>query len=268
MDTAIILNVVVAIGAVLLGVIVSRILTRFIQKALESTGSSTGGASIVVNLVRGLIAIMVIYFVGENVFHVQMGGLVQALGITTLVVSFGLQDLIKNLVAGIQIIITHLFSVGDQIELGDRRGEIVDINWRQTTMRDKDNNLHVIPNAEIMGATFMRRVDAMERRYLFECDIKPGLDLERVARDIEQLADEVLDAKGWKSDEPSEVRYVGSTANGVCASVRIYLNDISHTVRGYDAVMRAIGARGYLADWTNESPAQEQWRPSGQSPEE
>ena len=27
-----------------------------------------------------------------------------------------------------------------------------------------------------------------------------------------------------------------------------------------DAVMRAIGKRGYLADWTNESPAQEKWR--------
>lgn len=246
---------VVSIG---IGFIAARIATRLVRTVLNE--SSVGEVSIVVNILRGVIAATIIYFVGENVFNIELGGVAQALGVTTLVVSLGLQDFIKNVVAGVQIVLTHLFAVGDQIDVGTVRGEVLDINWRQTVLRDKDGDTHVVPNASIMGATFMRREGKMVRRHDILCDIKPGLNLERVGSDIEQLADATLDEHGWRTEEHSEVRFVGSTANGVQASIRIYLTDIAYTTRAMDAVMRAIGQRGYLADWTNEAPAQEQWR--------
>lgn len=249
------LIVIVAIG---LGFLASRWIGRLIRKVLS--GSSMGNVSIVINIVRALIAVAVISFLAENIFGVEMGGLAQALGVTTLVVSLGLQDLIKNVVAGVQIVLSQLFTVGDQLDVGSVRGEVMDVNYRQTVLRDKDGDTHVVPNASLMGAAFMRREGKMVRRYDFTCDIKPGLDLDRVAADIEQLADEVLDERNLRAEEHSEVRFVGSTANGVATSVRIYLKDIEQTTRGYDAVMRVIARRGYLADWTNENPAQEQWR--------
>ena len=245
-------------ASVAAGIVAARLGTRLVRTVLGD--SSVGEVSIVVNILRGIIAVTVIYFVGENVFHVELGGVAQALGVTTLVVSLGLQDLIKNVVAGVQVVLTHLFSVGDQIDVGSVRGEVMDVNWRQTVLRDKDGDTHVVPNATIMGATFMRREGKMVRRHDIACDIKPGLDLDRVGADIERLADEVLDERGWRADEHAEVRFIGSTANGVQASIRVYLTDIAYTTRAMDAVMRAIGKRGYLADWTNEAPAQEAWR--------
>lgn len=248
----------VVVIAVVAGLLFSGYVTRLIRAAFN--GTQSGEVSIVVNLARALVAVTIAYFVGENVFHVELGGIAQTLGVTTLVVSLGLQDLIKNVVAGIQIVVSHLFSVGDQLEVGAIRGEVMDVNWRQTTLRDKDDDLHVVPNATIMSGPFMRRMNKMVERYVITCDIKPGLDLARVAQDIERLADASLDEHGWRADEHTEVRFVGSTANGVSASIRIYLKDISYTTRGMDVVMRAISQRGYLADWTNEQPAQEAWR--------
>lgn len=244
--------------AVAVGFAVSRALERVIRSGLN--GSAVGNVTIVINLVRAVVAILVMSFVGENVFHVELTGVAQALGVTTLVVSLGLQDLIKNVVAGVQIVVTHLFAVGDQLEVGSGRGEVMDVNWRQTVMRDKDGNMHIVPNSELMSGTFVRREGKMVRRYLIDCDIKPGLDLDRVAADIQQIADEVLDAGSWRADEPTEVRFLGSTANGVMASIRVFLTDIEYATPATDAVMRAIGQRGYLADWTNESPAQGRWR--------
>ncbi|MBQ9317275.1 MAG: mechanosensitive ion channel, partial [Atopobiaceae bacterium] len=217
------------VAAVAVGVIAARVATRLARTILGD--SSVGEVSIVVNILRAVIAVTVIYFVGENVFHVELGGVVQALGVTTLVVSLGLQDLIKNVVAGVQVVLTHLFSVGDQLDVGSVRGEVMDVSWRQTVLRDKDGDTHVVPNATIMGATFMRREGKMIRRHDIECDIKPGLDLDRVAADIEHLADEVLDERGWRADEHAEVRFIGSTANGVQASIRVYLTDIAYTTR-------------------------------------
>jgi small-conductance mechanosensitive channel len=240
------------------GLVAEQLATRVIRRAFSE--SAVGDVSIGVNIVRALIVVICASFLGENVFHIELSGVVQALGVTTLVVSLGLQDLIKNVVAGMQVVLTHLFSVGDQLDAGSVRGEIMDVSWRQTILRDKDGDTHVVPNSVLTGATFMRREGKMVRRHDISCDIKPGLDLNRVGDDIERLADEVLDQRGWRAEEPTEVRFLGSTANGVQASIRIYLKDIEYTARGMDAVMRAIGQRGYLADWTNESPAQEQWR--------
>lgn len=244
--------------AVFLGVMAERTASRFIHRVIGA--STVGEVSIVVNIVRAIIVIVVVYFVGENVFHIELSGVAQALGLTTLVVSLGLQDLIKNVVAGVQIVLAHLLTAGDHIKVGGNRGEVMDINWRQTTLRDKDGNAHVVPNAELMGGSFVRLEGRMARRYTLTCDIKPGLDLARVAADIERLADVALDEAGIRAEEGSEVRFVGSTANGVEASIRIYLTDIESTTRGMDAVMRAIDQRGYIADWTNEAPAQEKWR--------
>ena len=219
----------------------ARLITRYVRKVLSAT--SAGSVSIVINLVRVVIAWFTISFLCESVFDIKMSGIVQTLGITTLIVSLGLQDFIKNIVAGMQIVTTGLFNAGDQLDVG--------------LVRD---NTHVLPNAALMSEAFMRREGKMVRRYVVECDIKPGLDLDRIADDITTLVDAALDEKGIRAEEPTEVRFLGSTANGVQASIRIFLTDISHTTLGMDTVMRTIGQRGYLADWTNESPAQEKWR--------
>ena len=253
-----IVNVFLFAGIVIVAIVASRYITRLVRLALGN--SSMGEVSIVVNIIRAAVILTAAFLVGENVFHLELGGIAQALGVTTLLVSLGLQDFIKNIVAGIQVVVTRLFSVGDHLDVGDLRGEVMDINWRQTTLRDKDGNPHVVPNSTLMSEKFMRRDGKMAQRYIVECDIKPGLDLNRVADDIQQLADAALDKNDWRTEEHTEVRYLGSTANGVRVSIRIFLKDIELTTRGMDAVMRAIGQRGYLADWTNESPEQEKWR--------
>lgn len=250
-------NAILVIVSVVLGVIISGYATRFIKARF--IGWRGSDVSLVVNIVRAMIALIVVYMIGENVFNIHMDAIVQTLGITSLVVSLGMQDLIKNLVAGVQILMSHLFTVGDQIEINGIRGEVVDVNWRQTTLRDKDGDMHVVPNAVIMADPFIERVGKMSRRYTISCDIKSGLDLDRVAADIEQLADEVLDERGWRAEEHTEVRFIGSTANGTECSVRIYLKDIEFTTRGQDAVMRVINSRGYLADMTNDTPEQKEW---------
>ena len=253
--TAIVVVVILTLAA---AIYVARLATRYVRKVLAD--SNVGSVSIVVNLVRAVIAWIAISFLCEAVFNIEMTGVMQALGVTTLVVSLGLQDFIKNIVAGVQIVVTHLFTAGDQLDVGTLRGEVLDVNWRQTVLRDKDGNTHVLPNSSLVNAAFMRREGKMVRRYMFDCDIKPGLDLDRVAADICEVADKALEEAGIKAEEPTEVRFLGSTANGVQASVRIFLTDIAYTAIGMDVVMRAIGQRGYLADWTNENPAQEPWR--------
>ena len=230
--------------------IASHAVNKLLHRRL--VGSSVGELSLLVNIARFLIAAIVFFFLGENVFDVQMSGVVQALGITTLVVSLGLQDLIKSIVAGILIVVSDIVQLGDQVILGEHRGEVSDIDWHQITIRDRDGISHIIPNSALMGGSFMRLQGKMACRHMFECDIAPGVNLDLVKTDIEARAAAVLTKRGWIAPEYApQVVFIGSTAFGTKASVRVFIRDIEFAVRSMDAVMCEIANQGYLADYTH-----------------
>lgn len=244
----------VASVTIALALLVSHVLVKLLHKQLKE--NNVAAVSLLANIVRALIATLVVFFLGENLFNVEMSGIVQALGVTTLVVSLGLQDLIKSVVAGILVVAGNIVSVGDQVMLGDHRGEVMDINWHQITIRDRDGIPHIIPNSELMSDSFMRMTGKMACRHIFECDIAPGVNLSLVKTDIETLAANVLTKNGWIAPGfMPQVLFLGSSALGTNASVRVFISDIEYATRAMDAVMIAISERGYLADVTHEVDA-------------
>ncbi|MBR2684159.1 MAG: mechanosensitive ion channel, partial [Atopobiaceae bacterium] len=247
MPVDIALAIITILGATLAVYLLNQLLRTHLK------GSSIGAISLLTNIVRAVIAIIVVFFLGENVFDIQMSGMVQALGVTTLVVSLGLQDLIKSVVAGMLIVAGNIVSVGDQVIMGEHRGVVMDINWHQITLRDRDGIPHVMPNSKIMSDNFMRVTGKMACRHMFECDIAPGVNLKLVKTDIEAIAARVLTQRGWIAPGyMPQVVFIGSSAFGSRASVRIFISDIEYAVRSMDAVMCEISERGYLADCTHE----------------
>lgn len=248
LPTALLVSSITLCAALLL----SHLITTMLHKHLGDMGMRE--LSLIVNLLRVAIAVIAIFFLGEAVFHVEMRGLVSALGITSLVISLGLQDLIKSVVAGILIVAGDIVSVGDQVILGDHRGEVMDINWHQITIRDRDGVPHIISNSELMGDTFMRLTGKMACRHIFEADIAPGLNLSLVKTDIETLAANVLTKNGWIAEGYTpQVLFLGSSALGTQASIRVFISDIEYATRAMDAVMIAISERGYLSDVTRDA---------------
>lgn len=253
-------DTVIVVVTVAAAMLLSHLLNQALRAHLKNTG--VGAISLLTNIVRSIAGVIVVFFLGENVFSIQMSGMVQALGVTTLVVSLGLQDLIKSVVAGMLIVAGDIVSVGDQVVMGEHRGEVSDINWHQITLRDRDGIPHVIPNSKIMSDNFMRMTGKMACRHMFECDIAPGVDLPLVKTDIENMAARVLTIHGWIApDYMPQVMFIGSSAFGTRASIRIFINDIEYAVRSMDAVMCAINERGYLADCTHEVNAG--WKQNG-----
>lgn len=246
--------------SICLAMIGSHLLSKLLRARLK--GTSVGAITLMTNIVRAVFAVLVIFFLGENVFHIEMSGLVQALGVTTLVVSLGLQDLIKSVVAGVLIVAGNIVATGDQVMIGEHRGEVMDIDWHQITIRDRDGVPHIIPNSKLMSDNFMRMTGKMACRHIFECDIAPGVDLNIVKTDIEVLAATVLTKNGWIAPGYApQVLFLGSSAFGTNASIRVFISDIEYATRAMDAVMIAISERGYLADCTHE--VDHNWKHAG-----
>ncbi len=106
---------------------------------LESVFYSTA------KIVIWVIAIMMII----SEFGINIGPILAAVGVAGLAFGFGAQYLIRDLIAGLFIILEDQYRKGDVIKIGNVSGIVEDINLRKTILRDTDGTVHYISNGEI-----------------------------------------------------------------------------------------------------------------------
>lgn len=97
-------------------------------------------------LVLGLFVIMALQNLG-----VELLPLIAGLGIAGAGIALALQGVLGNAVAGLTIIFTRPFRVGDYISIVKEEGEVLDIKLFNTTLGHADLSRVVIPNRKIVG---------------------------------------------------------------------------------------------------------------------
>ncbi|RKX72028.1 hypothetical protein DRP43_01745 [candidate division TA06 bacterium] len=125
-----------------------------------------------------------------NKFGINTSALVTGAGVIGLAVSFGSQELIKNIISGLFIIIEGLYYIGDTISIDNITGTCEKINLHNTYLRDFTGKLHIIPNGEI------RKIANMNRGFL-RVIIKVGInyseDVEKAMRIMKDVIDNYTD---------------------------------------------------------------------------
>ncbi len=106
-------------------------------------------------------------------------------------IGFGLQDVIKNLVAGIIILFERPVKVGDWVVLGGVEGTIKQINIRSTELLSFDKMSVIIPNATLISSTVTNKThgDFMSRQSV-AVGVAYGSDVEKVKKILLECANE------------------------------------------------------------------------------
>jgi hypothetical protein len=76
------------------------------------------------------------------------------LGVGSLVIGLALQDSLGNIFSGVSLLFEQPFSLGDWIQVGDRLGKVVEINWRSVHIETSSGDLVIVPNSEIAQGSF------------------------------------------------------------------------------------------------------------------
>ena len=80
------------------------------------------------------------------IFGIQIGPIIAGLGLFSVAVALGAQDLFKNLISGILIIAENRFQPGDRIEVeGHLHGMVDKIGFRSTVIRLFNTSPMIIP---------------------------------------------------------------------------------------------------------------------------
>ncbi len=90
-----------------------------------------------------------------GVWGVDLSAALAALGVTSLVISFALQDTLSGLASGMLLLSDRPFQPGDWINSGDLEGKVLDINWRTTRIRNRQGDIVVVPNSQLAGASIL-----------------------------------------------------------------------------------------------------------------
>ena len=130
------------------------LLSSGVRKAVEALVTRAGQpASIVVVFtrlaswtVRALGLMIAVTIVIPTLTAASLFG---ALGVTGIAIGFAFKDIFQNLLAGLLILVTRPFRLGDQIVTGDHEGTVDEIQVRATLLRTYDNRRVVIPNSEL-----------------------------------------------------------------------------------------------------------------------
>lgn len=129
---------------------ISWLLKKSIRGAAHRAGQPQGVQMVLSRLVSWVVLALGVLVALAVIFPtITPASLFSALGNGGVAIGFVFKDIFQNLLAGVLILLTRPFRIGDQIVSGEHEGQVEDIQVRATLVRTYDNRRIVIPNSEL-----------------------------------------------------------------------------------------------------------------------
>jgi small-conductance mechanosensitive channel len=140
----------------------------------------------IMDVLVGLVALIVIL----DHFGVNIGSLLVSLGVGSLAVALAAQDTLANMIGGFVILVDRPFRVGDRIEVGAGQvGDVQEIGLRSTRLMNFDNNVLIIPNAELVKSRITNFSHPQKpMRVQLKVEVAYGTEIEKVRQLLLDLA--------------------------------------------------------------------------------
>jgi len=131
--------------AILIAVLVVRIARKVVRRVLLRAHVPANVVELAGNGVT-LVTVTITVAVLLSDFGVPPTAVVTAFSLATAGIVFAFQDLLKNLIAGIYLLVEHPFTIGDHIRVRDVEGVVQTVNVRTTALNTNDGTIVMVPN--------------------------------------------------------------------------------------------------------------------------
>ena len=184
--------VVFAVGLYLASLI-KRLVSRRLQRRTENPQPVSLISQVTYWLVVVVVATISLQMVGFNLTAFLAG-----LGIAGFTIGFALQDVSKNFIAGLLMMLQQPFEIGDTIEVLDFTGKVLEIDLRSTRLHTLDGRLVLLPNGEVMTSAITNYTQSKIRRV----EISTGVAYESDPELVRKTALEALAGVNGLISEP------------------------------------------------------------------
>jgi small conductance mechanosensitive channel len=151
-------------------------------------------------LLKIVVVLVATFTVLEHDFGLSLAPLLASAGIVGVALGFGAQNIVKDSLAGFFVILENQYRVGDFIEVDGAgmeraKGTVEKISLRSTALRDRDGDLHFIPNGGI--AQVVNRTIGFSKVH-FKFKVANSEKIEDVKRIINETGTRMAVDKKWK----------------------------------------------------------------------
>ncbi len=187
----------------------ARIAAAAVTSLAQRTEGGLPGATLVTHITRIAVLALGVMVVLQTL-GISIAPMITALGVGGLAVALALQDTLANLFAGVHILASRQLRPGDYVKLASgEEGYVVDVTWRQTTIRQLPNNIIIVPNAQIASTiTTNYHLPEPELSVYVDVGVHYDSDLEHVERVTKEVARQVMnDVEGGVPNFEPLLRY-------------------------------------------------------------
>ncbi|NET53036.1 MAG: mechanosensitive ion channel, partial [Merismopedia sp. SIO2A8] len=162
-------------------ILLTRYAAEFVQQIADKLGTKTiksyslqlllSKTAYVSAWVIGALFAAVVAFPG-----LELGDIIATLGLSSVAVGFAFQDIFKNFLAGVLLLLQEPFRINDQVIIGDYEGTVERIDIRTTQIRTYTGEQVILPNATVFTS-------AVQVRTAFESRLRsPSVEAPRTRR--------------------------------------------------------------------------------------
>lgn len=181
--------------------------SKSLQLLLRKTANTT-------TWIVGIVLACVVAFPG-----LRLGDIIATLGLGSVAVGFAFQDIFKNFLSGILILIQRPFRIDDQIVIGDYEGTVEQIDIRVTKIRTYTGERILMPNSEVFTSAIRVRTAFSKRR----TDLAVGVDYNTSLPEAKQILQRTIESVQGVLDKPiPEIDLVGFGDSSIDLMVRYW----------------------------------------------
>lgn len=145
------------------------------------------------------IYLILVLFIILQINGVNVSSLIAGVGVASVIIGLALQDALKDIIMGINILVDDYFSIGDIVEVDGVEGKVIEIGIKNVKIRDiYTDDILVIANRNISKAL------VIADRF----DIDVPLPYEENALEMEKVLKEIIDTVKI-NEKIKEMKYVG-----------------------------------------------------------
>ncbi len=179
--------------------------------------------TLIANLLRYVAAIVILISV-LSLLEVNMPTILAGLGVVALIIGFGAESLITDVVTGFFILMDNQYNVGDIIEVNGFRGTVSEIGIRTTSLVDAGGNVKIVNNSDMKN--ILNRSDKTSKA-VADFPIPYETDLPALEQKIPALLASVYAAH--QDVFKSEPQYIGLQELGDSAVVLRFVADVGES---------------------------------------
>jgi small conductance mechanosensitive channel len=154
------------------------LLRRLLMKGLKRAGADPGVTNLLGQMTYwAMTGIGILAALG---LFVDLTALIAGLGLVGFALTFAFQDVLKNFMAGIMLLVQRPFLVGDYVQLMSYEGTVQAINIRTTEILTGAGLTVMLPNASVIAAPIVNFTRTPERRLEIIFILPYESDLDRV----------------------------------------------------------------------------------------